>query len=182
MSAIKSAIELAMERTKGLVMDDEERKSLALKETENKVKAVVKRYLEGIIERNGVDKEIARIKADEGLKKSILIDRLIDEFDINSNNDRLLKIFNAICEGLKEPFKYDMEIMQNKFLEETLKSKTVIREKVLNRLGEIGITGSGVEPNVQAWDEWNENVEETGRAFKDRIIEWKNRLNAAGSK
>jgi hypothetical protein len=182
MSAIKSAIELAMERTKGLVMDDEERKSLALKETENKVKAVVKRYLEGIIERNGVDKEIARIKADEGLKKSILIDRLIDEFDINSNNDRLLKILNVICEGLKEPFKYDMEIMQNKFLEETVKSEIVIREKVLNRLREIGITGSGVEPNVQAWDEWNENVEETGRAFKERIIEWKNRLNAAGSK
>jgi hypothetical protein len=184
MSAIKSAIELAMERTKGLVMDDEERKSLALKETENKVKAVVKRYLEGIIERNGVDKEIARIEADEGLKKSILIDRLIDELDIinNNNNVKLLKILNAICEGLKEPFKYDMEIMQNEFLEETVKSKTVIREKVLNRLREIGITGSGVEPNVQAWDEWNGNMEETGRAFKNRIIEWKNRLNATGIK
>jgi hypothetical protein len=181
MSAIKSAIELAMERTKGLVMDDEERKSLALKETENKVKAVVRRYLEGIIESNAVDREIAKIDAEEGLKKSILIDRLIEEFDINSNNIRLLDIFKVISEGLNEKLRYDMEIMQKDYLEETIQNETAIREKIKNHLKEIGITGSGIEPNTKEWDEWNESVEETGRAFKDRIVEWKNRLKAANS-
>jgi hypothetical protein len=177
--AIKSATELAMERTKGLVMDEEERKSLALKETENKVKAVVKRYLEGIIENNGVDKEIARIDADEGLKKSIMIDRLIDEFDISSNNKRLFDLINGICEGFGEPSKHEMEMMQKDFFEETGKSEVTVREKVINRLGEMGISGSGAEPNIQAWDEWNKRAEEAGRAFKDRMIEWKKRLKAA---
>jgi hypothetical protein len=176
MSAIKSAIELAMERTKDLVMNEDEKKSLALKETENKVKAIVKRYIEGIIESNGVDKEIARIEADEGLKKSILIDRLIDEFDINNNNDRLLEFINVICNGMKEPFKCEMEMMQKGFLEEVGRSETTVREKVVKRLGEMGISGSGVEPNIQAWNEWSERVEEAGRAFKDRMIEWKGRL------
>ncbi len=181
MSAIKSAIELAMERTKGLVMNEDERKSLALKETENKVKAIVKRYLEGIIESNGVDREIARIEADKGLKKSILIDRLIVEFDINNNNDRLLEFINVICNGMKEPFKHEMEVMQKGFLEETGKSEITVREKAVNRLGEMGISGSGVEPNIQPWDEWRECVEETGKAFKNRMIEWKDRLKAANS-
>jgi hypothetical protein len=177
--AIKSAIELAMERTKGLVMDEEEKKSLALKETENKVKAVVKRYLEGIIESNGVDKEMAKIEADEVLKKSILIDRLIDEIDMKSNNERLLEFINVICEGLREPFKHEMEMMQKDFLEGTAKSESTVREKIINHLREMGVSGSGVEPNIRAWNEWNESAEEAGRAFKDRMIEWKDRLKAA---
>ncbi|MCX5812586.1 MAG: hypothetical protein NT178_08590 [Proteobacteria bacterium] len=182
MSAIKSAIELAMERTKDLVMDEEEKKSLALKETENKVKAVVRRYLKGIIDGNGVDGEMARIGADEGLKKSILMDRLIDEFDISSNNELLVELLKVIGEGLKEPFKHEMEMMQKTFLDETGKRETTVREKITNRLGEIGITGSGVEPNIQAWDEWNDSVEEAGKLFKDHIIEWKNRLKTANGK
>jgi len=181
MSAIKSTIELAMERTKGLVMNEDERKSIALKETENKVKAVVKRYLEGIIESDGVDREITRIGADEGLKRSILIDRLIDEFDIKNNNGRLLELINVICDGLKEPSKHEMKMMQKDFLDETGKSETTVREKIINLLGEMGISGGGVEPNIQEWDEWSECVEEAGRAFKDRMIGWKDSLKAVNS-
>jgi hypothetical protein len=177
--AIKSAIELAMERTKDLVMDEKERKSLALKETENKVKAVVRRYLEGIIEIDGVDKEIARIEADEELKKSILIDRLVDEFDINSNNKLLLELINVICEDLKAPFNHEMETMQKDFLKETEKRETKVKEKITVHLKDIGITGSGVEPNIEAWDEWNKSMEEAGRAFKNRMIEWNNRLKTS---
>jgi hypothetical protein len=177
--AIKSAIELAMERTKGLVMDEEERKSLAAKETENKVKAVVRRYREGIIESDGVDSEMAKIGADEGQKKSILMDKLIDELDINSNNERLLELFNVIGEGLSETFKYEREIIQKNFLEETEKRETKVREKISGHLKEIGITGSGVEPNIQAWDEWNDSVEEAGRAFKNNMIEWNKRLKTS---
>jgi len=179
MSGIKSAIELAMERTKGLVMDDEERKSLALKEMENKVKAVLRRYHAGIIESDGVDREMARIEGDGEKKKLILIDRLIDELDFKSKNERLINLLNVIVEDLKEFFKDEMKLMQINYFEEVERKEAKAREKITDHLREMGITGSGVEPNFQEWDEWNECVEETGRAFKGNVIEWKNRLKTA---
>ena len=50
MGEIKSAIELAMERTKNLVTDEEERRSLARQDIENKARVVLRRYLAGMAE------------------------------------------------------------------------------------------------------------------------------------
>jgi hypothetical protein len=179
MAVIKSAIELAMERTKGLVMDEEEKKSLALKETEKKVKAVLRRYREGIIESDGVNREIEKIEGDEKWKKSILIDRLIDGLDIKSRNERLFELLNIIGTGLREPFNHEIEVMQKRFLEEMEKRETKVREKITDHMKEIGITGNGVKPNIWEWDEWNDSVEEAGKAFKQHVAEWKDRLKTA---
>jgi hypothetical protein len=179
MAGIKSAIELAMERTKGLVMDEEEKKSLALKETEKKVKAVLRRYREGIIESDGLNREIAKIEGDEKLKKSILIDLLIEGLDIKSRNERFFELLSITGAGLKEPFRHEIEMMRKRFLEEMDKRETKIREKITDHMKEMGITGSGVEPNIREWDEWNDGVEDAGRTFRQHITEWKDRLKAA---
>jgi hypothetical protein len=63
MAVIKSAIELAMERTKNLVLGDEEKKALAAKETEGRLKAAFLRYVEGITDKDDVEKELERIKS-----------------------------------------------------------------------------------------------------------------------
>lgn len=176
MAEIKSAIELAMEKTKNLIMDEEERRLSVLKDTENKIRATLRRYLEGMIEKDDVEKEIEEIKGDEGLKRSLLIDLLIEEFDIRSDNTRLLELFYIVNGGLQESLKKELEMLQNKFKEEMEKRGMIIRERITDRLKEMGITGDGVEPNIEEWDEWKEGHEETGAVFKKRIAEWKNKL------
>ena len=176
MAEIKSSIELAMEKTKNLVMDEEERKLSALRDTENKIRATLRRYLEGMIERDDVEKEMEEIKGDEGLKRSLLIDLLIEEFDIGSDNTRLLELFYIVNGGLQESLKKELATLKNKFKEEMEKRGMIIRERIAGRLREMGITGDGVEPNIEEWDEWKEGLEESGAVFKKRIAEWKNKL------
>jgi len=173
---IKSSIELAMEKTKNLVMDEEERKLSALRDTENKIRATLRRYLEGMIERDDVEKEMEEIKGDEGLKRSLLLDLLIEEFDIGSDNTRLLELFYIVNGGLQESLKKELATLKNKFKEEMEKRGMIIRERIAGRLREMGITGDGVEPNIEEWDEWKEGQEEAGAVFKKRIAEWKNKL------
>lgn len=176
MAEIKSAIELAMEKTKNLIMDEEERRLSALRDTENKIRATLRRYLEGMTEKDDVKKEMEEIKGDEGLKRSLLMDLLIEEFDIGSDNTRLLELFYIINGGLKESLKKELATLQNKFKEEMEKRGMIIRERIAGRLREMGITGDGVEPNIEEWDEWKEGLEESGAVFKKRIVEWKDKL------
>jgi hypothetical protein len=63
MAVIKSAIELAMERTRNLVLGEEEKRTLAEKEIEVKTRAVVRRYLQGMTEIDGVTKELDGVNA-----------------------------------------------------------------------------------------------------------------------
>jgi hypothetical protein len=40
----------------------------------------------------------------------------------------------------------------------------------------MGISGSSLEPNLTAWDEWKEAVAETKRAFGGRLQRWKDEV------
>jgi hypothetical protein len=178
MPGIKSAIELAMERTKNLVMTEEERKSFTAKELENKIRAVVRRYLEGIIEEDGVNKEISAIEGDERSMKPVLVDLLVEAFDAKGRNERLLELLSAIAGEAKASLKQELETMQRRYVEQTEKGETTVRQRIMDRLREMGITGSAVEPNIEEWDEWGDYIEEAGRAFKNSITQWKDELKA----
>jgi hypothetical protein len=182
MSGIKSAIELAMERTKNLVMSEEERKSFAAKELEHKVRAVVRRYLEGIIESDGVNKELAAVEGDEKSIKSLFVDLLVDEFDVKERNECLLDLLSDIAGRIKEPLRQELEAMRGRYAEQIKNSESAVRGKIIGRLKEMGIAGSAVEPNTEEWDEWGESIKEAGESFKKSLTGWKNKLKADISK
>ena len=179
MSGIKSAIELAMERTKNLVMSEEERKSFAIKELENKVRAVVRRYLEGIIESAGLYKELAAAEGDEKSVKSLLVDTLVDEFDVKEENANLLDLLSDIAGGVKKPLGQELQKMRTRYAEQVKDSESAVRKKVIGRLKEMGITGNAVEPNTEEWEEWGESIKEAGESLRKSVFEWKEKLKAA---
>jgi hypothetical protein len=178
MSGIKSAIELAMERTKNLVMTQEERKSLAMKEMENRIRAVVRRYLEGFIESDGVNKEILGVEGDEKSKMLVLTDVMVDEFDVKERNERLLDLLGHVATRASEPLGKDLEGMREVYVRQIEGGKPAVHERILGRLKEMGITGGAVEPNAEEWDEWGESIKAAGEAFRQRIAEWKDKLKA----
>jgi len=182
MAEIKSAIELAMERTKNLVMDDEEKRESQKKEVENRVRAILRRYLEGMTEADRALAELDEIKADYGLKKKLLINLLLEDFDITRENSRMLGLFHQVGGGTAGPFVAELDEIRKEFSFETAKQEGVVRRKIENRLEEMGITGDGLDPNVEAWEEWRDALAETGAVFGKRIDEWKERLVKAMDK
>ena len=176
MAVIKSAIELAMERTRNLVLGEEEKRALADKEIEGKVRAVVRRYLEGMTEIGGVTKELDGINADKNLKRSVFIDIFIDEFDIKEKNGQLLELFSITCSDLGESLKNEFEMLRKRFAEQVERKEILIRKEIMERLNENGISGDGLEPNIEVWDEWKKGMEEVRDIFKGRFAEWKEKL------
>ena len=95
---IKSAIELAMERTKNLIMDEEEKKQLLRKDLEDKLKAVMRRFLEGMTDRERFYADYRGIEGDRLLKRSLLTDLAIHGFEESIDNARLFELLEVLGE------------------------------------------------------------------------------------
>jgi hypothetical protein len=176
MAEIKSAIELAMERTRNLVMDDDEKKESQKKDVENRIRAVLRRYLEGMTEMNKAMGELEEVKAEPELKRKLLVTLLIEDFDITRENSRVLDLFHHVGGGLSGPFVAELDEIRKEFSLEMEKRESMVRSKIENRLHEMDITGDGLDLNVEAWEEWSAARAEAGRIFGKRIDEWKERL------
>ena len=178
MGEIKSAIELAMERTKDIVIDAKERQALQTKDIENKMRIALRRYLENLTNSQGTVRELNNIQGDEKTKKSILIDLFLEEFDLNKeNNKRLFAIFHLVDSTSQHGhLKEEMEVLEKDFADEVKKREGIVRRHINNRLKEMGITGSAVEPNIEAWGEWQEALDEVQHSFIERVSAWKEKV------
>lgn len=179
MAEIKSAIELAMEKTKGLVIDKEERDAIAAKELQMRISAVVRRYMEEMIGGEDVKREIEGIKADKKLKYSVLLDALIQEFDVKESNERLFDLFALAGLGVQKTLRDEFELLRRGFRAEMGERELTIGERIRNNLAALGIAGNGVEPNLRAWNEWQEGIEEAGNVFRSHMKEWKEKVKAS---
>jgi hypothetical protein len=178
MAEIKSAIELAMEKTRNLVVDSKEREAMAIKDIEDKVKAVLRRYMEEMVDDEDAAKELNKINADLTLKRTLIVDAVVEEFDVRKNNEPLLALMYAAGIDLPETIRSELETLSKTFREAVEARKIAVRERISDNLAESGIAGNGIEPNLVAWDEWREEVEQAGNAFKQRMEELKDKIKA----
>jgi hypothetical protein len=178
MAEIKSAIELAMEKTKNLIIDPREREAMAIKEIEDKVKAVLRRFTEEMIDHEDAAKELSKIQAGRILKRTIIIDNLVDEFDVHKDNERLFALFHATEVDLPQAIRSEFEKLNKKFREEVGDREMAIRKRIMDILSGLGITGSAIEPNLDAWEEWHEEIRRTSNIFEKRIQALKDEVKA----
>jgi hypothetical protein len=176
MAEIKSAIELAMEKTRNLVVDSNEREAMAIKDIEDKVKAVLRRYMEEMVDDEDAAKELNKINADPVLKRILIVDAVVEEFDVRKNNEPLLALMYAAGIDLPETMRSELETLSKTFREEVEARKMVVRGRIRDNLAGSGIAGDGIEPNLVAWNEWHEEVEQAGNAFKQRMEELKDKI------
>jgi len=178
MAEIKSAIELAMEKTRDLVVSSEEREAMAIKELEGKVKAVLRRYVEEMVDAGDATKELNKIDADKALKKAIIVDALVEEFDVHKNNERLLDLFNAAGIELPQSLRRTLEELNKAFREEVEAREMASRKRIRDDLADLGVAGSAIEPNLAAWDEWHEEIQKAGKIFTKNMEELKEKIKA----
>jgi len=179
MAEIKSAIELAMEKTKNLVIDSKEREEMAVKEIEDKVKAVIRRFTEEMIDHEDAAKELNKIQADSALKRTIIINNLVDQFDVHKENERLFALFHALEIDLPQTIRGEFEKLNEKFREEVGDREVAIQKRIKDILAGLDITGSAIEPNLDAWEEWHEEIKRTSNIFEKRIEELKDKVKAS---
>lgn len=178
MGEIKSAIELAMERTKGLVMDEKEKEEAAAKELGLRVGGLLRRYFEDMIYWDDFRKEYGKLEGKKAQKNEALIDLALGEFDLSDDNEKVFEVLSFAVGDVDESLRKEIEALQLEFHEKMGAEVAAVTGSVTARLEEIGISGDAVEPNITEWEEWKSAVEQTKAFFRKRLAEWKNRVRA----
>ena len=176
MAEIKSAIQLAMERTQGLVMDEKEKQSMAMKELASSVLTIFRRYRESLADDVEAEEQLDALKCDNETKKKIILDLLGDEFESSEDVSSLDRLFSFVRFVIDERLYRELKQIERSFADELEKEKSGIKSRILKDLAAAGVEGDSVEPNVEAWPKWLEASREIRRSFKRQIDEWKDRV------
>ena len=177
MAEIKSAIQLAMERTQGLVMDEKEKRSMAMKELAANVLSIFRRYRESLADDTQAEAELDALKCDNETKKTIILDLLGDEFENAGDLSSFDRLFAFVRFVVDERSFRELKQIERSFADELEKERSGIKGRIMKDLAAAGIEGDSVEPNVEAWPKWLEASLELRRSFKRQIDQWKDRVS-----
>ena len=177
MAEIKSAIELAMERTKNFVMDEKEKEESLVQDADNRLRALVRRFLDGAVYVDDFQNQYDKIELTERSKRSLLVDIVVGGFDVGEDA-KLFDLLHVVDRKMDDRLKKQLDNLQTRFSEALEKKSGEVRKRILTRLKKMGITGSSLEPNLVAWDEWKEAVTETKEAFRSQLQQWKDEVKA----
>lgn len=174
MAEIKSSIEIAMEKTKHLIMSKEEKKEQEKRELENKVKALLRRLKERYVDKDDVIKEF-RSLTDEDHKRTF-IDVLFEEIDLSKEDQEIIVLLQELLGVEKVRIEKEFENLRRMFSEELEKREMIVRERIREHLKEIGIEGDAISINLPSWKAYEEVKEEVRGIFRRRLMEVKERI------
>ncbi len=176
MGEIKSAIELAMERTKGLRLSEEEKGKLKEEELQGKARALVNRYLEVDFHLREVEKEITRLDPAEAPKvEELFFQYLSEAIGLDRDNDLIFQALESRGEGDRGPLKKMREIIES-YRKRKEKEYSGTEKKVLAGLARQGIRGSAVQAKVEGSKEWEEALARFKPDFEKKLAALKKEI------
>lgn len=169
MAEIKSSIELAMERTKGLTFTEEERQKLEEEKEQRLAQAFVSQFLRGELSLAELEKKrlqaspLTRRALDRALLEGLSLG--MDAFPlIMEAMERFLgKGQRKVLQRLKDLSMEWGQLLQKR----RRKLKADLREELARR----GVEGSAVEPHVEGSPLWEKALTELQMQFQGRLLE-----------
>jgi hypothetical protein len=169
MAEIKSAVELAMERTKGLRLSDDEMEKLKEEEIQSKAHGLVNRYLEVDFHLREVERELE--KSDPPQRqylKTLFIRYLSEAIDLDRDNDLIFQGIESFREESK-PSLRKLKALIQKYQERKGKELIKTEKQFLANLERLGISGSAVQARVEGSPEWEEALAGFKPGFEEEL-------------
>lgn len=174
MAEIKSSIELAMERTKGLTFTQEERQRLEEEKEQRLAQALVSQYVRGEMSLEELEKK--RLLA-SGLARRALDKALLDGLSLD------MKALPLIMEALERFLgKGNRKVLQRlkdlslEWGQLVQKRRRKVKAQLREELARRGVEGSAVEPHVEGSPLWEKALRELQAQFQSRLLEAKELL------
>jgi hypothetical protein len=166
---IKSTVELALERTKGLRLSHEEMEKMKEEEVQLKAVGLVNRFLEVDFHLRDVEKELAKFDPQQRKHlEQLFLQHLIEAMNLDRENDLILQGLEALLPKSAWAVKKIKDLVQRYQLrkkDESLKTKT----ELLAGLERLGISGSAVRPKVEGSPEWEQAVSTFKPGFEEEL-------------
>lgn len=169
MAEIKSAIEIAMEKTKTLRLSSEEKEKIKEEELQSKAHALANRFLAVDLHFREVEKELAKYSSAQRdqLEKIMLAD-LVETLDLDRDDDLIFAGIEILSPETKKTILKAKELMgeyQKEKAAEQRKTEEVLRSK----LAALGISGPAVLPKAEGSREWAEALSAFRTSFENRL-------------
>lgn len=166
MGEIKSTLEIIMEKTKDLTLTEEEKKEFKQKDMAGKIRGIIQKFLDGILDLKRFKMEIAALEQDNrDMVTRLIIDDLFKKIGPEKDNTLFLQILDT-REGIDTaPIKEIMAGFQQRLAEE----KAVYEKGLMESLKNKGISGSAVIPNINADPHWIDHISEMKKEFEERL-------------
>ena len=96
MGEIKSTLEIIMEKTKGLTMTDEDKREFKKREMAGKIKGIIQKFMDGIIDLDRLKAGAADIgKEDPDMVNRTIREELISRIRLEEDHGPILKILES---------------------------------------------------------------------------------------
>jgi hypothetical protein len=156
MAEIKSAIEIAMERTKSLRLSSAEKEQLKEEEMQSRAHGLANRFLEVDLHFREVEKELAKFSPEQRsqVEKTMLAD-FAEAMDLDRNNDLIFQGIDILAPE-KEALLLKAKELVREYRTHKEKERQKIEKALRRKLEKQGITGAAVLPNVEGSPEWAE--------------------------
>jgi len=174
---IKSAVELAMEKTKGMVLSREEKEKLKEEELHSRAQGLVNRFLEVDFHLKEVEKELA--KYDPGQRErmeKLMLHYLCEAIGLDRDNDLIFQGIEAFEKKSQNTIKKIRELIEG-YRQRQEKERKQAEKVLLKKLERQGISGSAVQPRIEGSQEWQQAVKKFKQPFEDQLHVLKEQLS-----
>lgn len=177
MGEIKSSLELALERTKGLKITEKEREEIKRKEILQKAEAFAHRYQEGSMSIKEIQKEMERMEKKRATElEEYLVNLWMKNLSLNFEDEKLIDGIEELKNRSMDEIRKEFRNLLTSYQEEKEKARQKIRTIILEGLKEEGFDGSAIEPRIEISAHWQEENFKIDQFYQERLEKLKSRL------
>jgi hypothetical protein len=176
MGEIKSTIDLAMEKTEGLTLSDEEKRALDEEKETRSAHAMGQRYLHGYLT---LEEFIQHCEKVPEAQRRAMLSSVVGGMQIGRETfSRGLQALERWKLTETRPTYERIRNLSQKFGQALQKKRRKIKAELWTEFARRGVEGSAVEPNVEASPQWQSTIMKLEQEFGPRLEELKRTMLA----
>lgn len=152
MAEIKSTLDLILEKTQNMVLTDEEKKEIRLKELTSKIRGWVRKFNDNALKLDAISAEIDKEGTDRlpDVRK-LLLQEILQSIDLEADNTKSFQLLEDILGFDPNPIHDLIASFKSQAEQRKKESLHAMREMLKAQ----GIVGSAILPNLKHDEEWN---------------------------
>lgn len=168
MAEIKSTLDLVMERTKNLRFSEEEKQAQKAEDAKKALNGLIQQYLDQLLGEDELDTKITGLlKECQLADRSLLRDVILDKIDLDALDGPLPDLLAGLCQSDISGFKELARSYRKALSSGREQHKAELKSNLQAR---YGITGSAVEPHVDADPDWQHEIRLRAAELEEKLI------------
>lgn len=178
MGEIRSTLDIIMEKAERVTVTDEEKEAFMKSEVKGKVRGLLQKHLDGIINKERLKKEVEAMAGERYVvATAVLKKECLDRIEPGEDNRPLLEILAYVVGLDTKP----IGELLSRYRQEQEENRGNRESALKERLKDQGISGTAVLPNLGADPEWTRYLSEMKARFRQRIFAQHGMLSTGGT-